>query len=113
MKAGIPGSMPAFRYADYSGMNFVFDFYKDDTLVDKEAQKQWDDILDSMIFTFSEIALGLPGSAKLLEKVNYEAQEGVLVNIGEEPNKVELDAYYLKLEKGLQLFGKHFRDLWD
>lgn len=70
---------------------------EEDDSVDK-AMVKWKEILDKMIWSFGEI-------------VNNEENEPPYVK-GNFDKEAYL-AYHNRLQEGLDLFGKHFRSLWN
>jgi hypothetical protein len=60
---------------------------------------KWVDILDKMIWSFSEIVNDNPGEHK------YFADDGKLDMAG-------MLEYYKRIQEGLDLFGKHYQSLW-
>ena len=57
--------------------------------------EEWEIILDKMIWSFGQI-------------VNWNEEEPDYLH-----SKEEYDAYHAKIQEGLDLFGKYFRNLWD
>lgn len=56
---------------------------------------EWQEFLDKMIWSFGQIASWLPEEPDYLH------------------SKEEYDAYHAKIQEGVDLFGKYFRNLWD
>lgn len=61
------------------------------------SAEEWDEILDKMIFSFEEIKKDCMGCEISFDDPDWK-------------NKVV--EYDSKIQEGLELFGKHFRDLW-
>ena len=64
----------------------------------KRAEKKWDTILDKMIWSFEQIV--------------DENNDDQFFNVGKY-NVVAHRKHEKKIQEGLELFGKHYRDLWD
>jgi len=96
--------------------------------------KRWDYVLDEMIWSFREIANGMPGEEEFStgereiiwtpvdEKGNEvsEDYDGVkYYRMDKGPNdtshfdKKGFDKYNERINNGLRLFGKYYRSLWD
>lgn len=131
-KHGVPH-----EFADVGGEDFTdqdsFDFYKE---TNKEAfdekVKQWDEILDKMIWSFQQLACDDYNDKYYHGKAEYDFVEsdkmypnplnGKLEKtyqmVDKNPDEHWFDAEGLELhekriQEGLELFGKYYRALWD
>jgi hypothetical protein len=121
-KHGIPMSMSAFEY-DSNSTQGSFEFYSDtDQCVFDTAEKQWNEILDKMIWAFEQNNIGWEDkytkqSAELdmKEYPEDEGKECVPIRWKTE-GEYDLEGMKLHLEKieeGYKLFGEYFSNLWD
>ncbi len=120
-KHGSAGGMKEFAMTSEGTSQYCFDFYAEgDDAAWEAGHKKWDETLDKMIWSFEQI---LDDGA--------DSQFWIKRKEGEEPSispslvekfdivrdmKFDHVAYrkhYERVEEGLQLFGKHFQDLWD
>lgn len=121
-KHGSPGIMPTFRETSNDTYpQITFDFYKDgDDLAWEIGHKQWEEILDKMIWSFEQICIEnrddqfhhgvsniqfvkVPGGTQLVNGPGHTATF----------DRKGHDEYYAKIQEGLDLFGKHYMNLWD
>lgn len=131
-KQGVPNG-----FAEVGGEDYVdqdsFDFYKEDQ--DKwfnERIKAWDEVLDKMIWSFQQLAEGdydkkyHHGTPKYdwkeTDKLYPNPQTGVMEPTYQMIDKNPDEHWYdhvghvkheERIQEGLELFGKHFRSLWD
>ena len=94
------------------------------------TQEEWDNILDEMIFAFSEIANDNPGAEAFYSGVSdhkwvkcdakgNDDPDGPYRRMDEGPNhtfRVDFEgrkAYDDRIQNGLELFGKYYQNLWD
>lgn len=94
------------------------------------SMEEWHKIIDEMIWTFNELRLNEPGNPHMIDagrldreiKIEYGEPEGAGVPIKiidnctpKEKKRIdeETEAYYKRIENGLNLFAEYFRDLWD
>ena len=129
---GIPG-----EFADVGGEDMTnqqpFDFYKESyPEAFNEGCKRWDEVLDKMIWSFQQLADGdydsqyHHGNAeyewKETDKLYPNPQTGVMeptyqmVDKNPEEHWYDYKGHRLhddRIQEGLELFGKHFRSLWD
>lgn len=99
-------------------------------LKDASGEERWEWVMDEMIWTFEEIANDYPGAEAfhsgnvgiLWTKVDAhgnENPEGSLYRMDNGPNhtfNVDFEgrkAYDERIQEGLNLFGKYYRNLWD
>lgn len=123
---GAPGSMPAFNQTSNCYPQLCFDFYKEhDNPAWDEGHKQWTEIMDKMIWSFEQL---LDDNWEeqfwttkpeidwkdMLEpfKEDEQTREVKWLVKGECDWKAH-EAYAARIQEGLDLFGKHFQDLWD
>jgi len=97
--AGIPGSfLPEWEHTDE-------DF--------KIAQDEWYDRLDKMIYAFEAKEPELPDGVFSPVKDWFEKGSARVVDQEAYANhRKEEEEHYRRVDEGLALFGKHFRDLW-
>jgi hypothetical protein len=82
------------------------------------ANKEWNDILDKMIFAFEYIVNEDKYTDKCYPKnYNYgfdRNNEGKLISKDKrKPNWKKLEPYEKRYNFGMELFKTHFRSLWD
>ena len=127
-KHGSPGIMPAFEHdSNHQWPQMCFDFYKeDDKLAWERGHKQWEEIMDKMIWSFEQVVLEdrdsqfHSGTHDIYwdpirnsdgKVISYEMKHGP-------KDTHEFDAkgykeYYDRINEGLELFGKYYMGLWD
>jgi len=92
--------MPAHEQTSTSSVQYTFDFYaEDDKKAWEEGHKQWNEIMDHMIWTFEE-------------QVKEETDENYSFQMLDLPTEEYL-ARSDKMQEGYELFGKYYRNLWD
>lgn len=122
-KHGSPSDMPAFlETTEYQYPQMSFDFYKEtNDICSKRGHQQWTEVLDKMIWSFEQIVdrdrdskfhtgnidivwKPLPGGGSVMERgpsdTHHFDKEGYV-------------KYNEKIQEGLDLFGKYYRNLWD
>ena len=134
-KHGSPGGMKGFQEdSNHHWPQMCFGFYKED---DKKANdlghKQWEEIMDKMIWSFEQICMedrdGQFHSGKhniIWTKVDVHGNEVDSTYTGEIYHRMDkgpfdthafdiaaYTKYYEKIQEGLDLFGKHYMGLWD
>lgn len=127
-KHGSPGDMPGFlSQSDNQWPQMTFDFYKDDDkTADNLGHKQWDDIMDKMIWSFEQICMEdrdskfHTGEHDIIWVPVYDKNGK---SLGSEMTKGPNDTavfdyegykeYYNRIQVGLDLFGKYYLNLWD
>lgn len=131
-KTGTPGSFVNDSAEDFHDQA-TFDFMKEDK--DEVFQKgcnEWDDTLDKMIWAFQQIALGDYDSKyhhgeidiawEKTDKQYPNPTTGKMESTYKMVDKNPGDHWYdsvghqlheERIQEGLELFGKHFRSLWD
>jgi len=125
-KHGSPGSMPAFNQTSNQIHQKCLEYYKEDDEPAWEAgHKQWTEIMDKMIWSFEQLLeddwekqywsvkpeldwddLKTPFKEGETSREIKWLQEGVCDWEGREQHAK-------RIQEGLELFGKHFQDLWD
>ena len=132
-KHGVPGGLTDRVGGDFDN-NLVFDFIKeDDAEVFNQLCDSWDDVLDKMIWSFLQLSIEddydnkyhhgkmetdwvesdytytdpITGKIeKTYQMVDKNPEEHWFDQIGSQEHEK-------RIQEGLELFGKHFRDLWD
>ena len=131
-KQGVPQEFAEVGGEDYHAQD-CFEFYKEDQreMFDKRV-KDWDIVLDKMIWSFQQIALKDYSQQYHHGKTDYDwikTDEKILNPL---TNKMETtyqmvnkdpDAHWYdskghmlheeRIQEGLELFGKYYRNLWD
>jgi hypothetical protein len=128
-KHGTPIVMDAFNYSNpdhMGGDQTVFDFYKNDDQSSEIASKQWDEIMDKMIFAFEALQpdsnwedqfwvekpildeddMSSPfGDGEVAREIKWKAKG--------KHDSVGYENYQNRIQEGLILFGTYFQNLWD
>jgi hypothetical protein len=65
------------------------------------SEARWDYVLDEIIWTMKELAQNEP-SAPSYDTMNFNSNW-----------LLDLKVYNTRIQKGCELFGKYFRNLWD
>lgn len=126
-KHGSPGSMPAFNQTSNQLYQKCFDFYKEEDDPAWEAgHKQWNEIMDKMIWSFEQLLDENWDEQFWITKPeidwdDFTSKEGMDENGCKEvkwkvEGKCDWEArqrHADRIQEGLELFGKHFQDLWD
>ena len=131
-KQGVPQEFAEVGGEDYHAQD-CFDFYKEDQkeMFEKRV-KDWDTVLDKMIWSFQQLVLDDYSKQYHHGKTDYDwvkTDEKILNPI---TNKMEAtyqmvdkdpDAHWYdreghmlheeRIQEGLELFGKYYRNLWD
>ena len=134
-KHGSPGDMPGFlSQSDNQWPQMTFDFYKDDDkTADDLGHKQWNDIMDKMIWSFEQICdddndkqfhTGIHDT--VWTDVDVHGNEVDSTYTGKKYHRMDKGpndthvydvnghrAHEAKIQEGLDLFGKYYRNLWD
>jgi hypothetical protein len=133
-KHGVPSGFTDRIGGDFDN-NLVFDFIKeDDTEVFDQLCDKWDEALDKMIWSFLQLSIeddydsqyhhGKMEIAweKLPNELHPDPVTGVNEPLYQMVDKNPGEHWYdhigsqeheKRIQEGLELFGKHFRDLWD
>ncbi len=125
---GIPGSFSEGVGSDYD-RNFCFDFIDRDEIMDS-AEKKWADILDKMIWSFSQLLddswdekyhhgsfdfdwepvdVTNPITGKVTQAYQMVEKKGNT----HWHDRVGQELHNERINEGLELFGKYFCHLWD
>lgn len=86
----IANELRAFK--KYNVNSLPHEFYKEEG---DNGTKEWHDVVDKMIYSFDQIARDYPNCEEMDVKSS------------------EYKAYQAKIDEGLNLFAKYFRNLWD
>jgi hypothetical protein len=90
-------------------------------LKDAEGSEQWEWVMDEMIWAFNEIANDYPGENTFYTgnvDIIWKKEDG-LSHMEHGPNhtfSIDFDSrkkYDDRIQRGLILFGKYYRNLWD
>lgn len=123
-KHGSPGSMPAFSQTSEHSQ-YCFDFYEDGNAAAWEAgHEQWKQILDEMIWAFEQLQPDVDWEDQFwrvhpqIDLSKHPEDEGKETTPLRWTVKGDCDwegmkRYGERIQAGLELFGKHFSDLWD
>lgn len=79
----------------------------------EEAEKKWNEVLDKMIFAFESLNSDWEEQfySGKFDLTKRPGQEGWL---GTHKTDIEgIKAYEARMDEGFELFGKHYRNLWD
>ncbi len=132
-KHGVPSEFTNRIGGDFDG-NFTFDFIKEDEdeVFDKLCTK-WDEVLDKMIWSFQQLSIDddydnkyhhgkMDISWEKTEKQYPNPVTGKLEHMYEMVDKNPDEHWYdhvghtlheQRIQEGLELFGKYYRNLWD
>ncbi len=131
-KQGVPNDFADVGGADYESQT-SFDFYREShNDAFEEGCKRWEETLDKMIWSFQQIALEdyddkyLHGDAKFdwveTDKLYPNPISGKLEKTYQMVDKNPDEHWYdhvghklheERIQEGLELFGKYYRNLWD
>lgn len=126
-KHGIPAD---FSHSGSYLEQYCFDFYSD---VDDDAFnigiKQWEDILDKMIWSFYQIGFKdydseyMYGNPKyVFKEIKYKDENGKEIDAFESVDLNKENTWFdqaglmmhnARIQEGLDLFAKYYRSLWD
>lgn len=130
-KHGVPSGFVDDKVEDYHDQR-VFDFMQEDKddVFDAGVAK-WEETLDKMIWSFQQISIDQDydnryhhGEMKMgwkpitVPHPNTGVLEEMYEMVDENPNEHWYDhvghtMHEERISEGLELFGKHYRDLWD
>lgn len=97
-KHGSPGDMIGFNQTSNSPQ-YCFDFYEEgDSFAWEEGHKQWSEIVDKMIWSFEQ------------NHPDYDWEDQYHTDAGYDVDGARLHAE--KIQEGIDLFGKYYRNLW-
>ena len=107
-KHGVPCCMPA--YDD--------DQYGDSEKTLEKASEQWNEIMDKMIWSFEQLCSDDWGESQFwIEKPKLRTKTvNGDTSVWKQAGNCDyegLKAHNDRIQEGLDLFGKHFRSLWD
>jgi len=131
-KHGVPGEFVNNVGGDLD-RNYVFDFiYDDEKRVFEESCNKWNETMDKMIWSFQQIVDGQYDSKYHHGKMEIGFKESSYTYTNPITGKTEkafemvdknpdghwvdyigLELHEKRIQEGLELFGKHMRDLWD
>lgn len=131
-KHGVPHEFCMVGGEDYLDQ-MCFDFYSDTHSESFDlGSKEWDNVLDKMIWSFQQLALEDYQEKYYYGKSEYDfvESEDMFKNpvtgkmeetfeiVDKNPNSHFFDSVGLRLheeriQEGLELFGKYYRNLWD
>ena len=130
---GVPSGFTDRVGGDFDN-NLVFDFIKeDDTEVFDQLCDSWDEVLDKMIWSFLQLSIEDDYDNKYHHgKIETDWVESDYTYTDPITGKIEktyqmvdknpdghwydhigIQEHEKRIQEGLELFGKHFRDLWD
>lgn len=130
-KHGIPGQFAEIGGEDYHEQQ-SFDFYKSDQELFDQRVKEWDIVLDKMIWSFNELVKEsyddkyFHGNGKY-EWIKTDKQfpnpvtgkmEDTFTMVDTNPDEHWIDAngileHEKRIQEGIDLFAKYYRNLWD
>jgi hypothetical protein len=132
-KHGVPSGFTDRVGGDFDN-NLVFDFIKeDDPEVFDQLCDSWDEVLDKMIWSFLQLSIEDDYDNKYHHgKIETDWVESDYTYTDPITGKIEktyqmvdknpdghwydhigIQEHEKRIQEGLELFGKHFRDLWD
>lgn len=129
-KHGVPGEFAMVGGEDYLEQ-LSFDFYKEshsDSF--NEKIKEWDEVLDKMIWSFQQILTDdweslyyhgdqtidwIPNKDKFLDPVTGKMEESYTMKHKEDYffDAEGMKVHQKRIQEGLELFGKYYQALWD
>jgi len=122
-KHGVPNDIVSDVGGEDWSSQQCFDFYSDTHAESFDiACKKWDEILDKMIWSFQQIALGDYNDKYHHGEIKIgwtkEDSLGLSTMIDENPDEHWYDhvghmMHEDRIQEGLELFGKYYRSLWD
>ena len=81
--------------------------------IDDNWHKRWDWVLDEMIWAMTEHADGM-GEQKFFDHSEVDEEADIMEQMAQiKCDHVGLDAYGKRKQRGFELFGKYFQNLWD
>ncbi len=118
----VPEYMRTTTTEDYDSQK-VFDFYSEDVPEGYDIHKRWDWVLNEMIFAFEHLVddkwEGAYSSGEIDMVFVPHPENPDLSTMEHGPNHTYKYDYegvmnvYERIDNGLRLFGKYFRNLWD
>jgi hypothetical protein len=80
---------------------------------DANLHKRWDWVLDEMIWAMTEHADGT-GDSKFYDHSEVDEEADLMVQVAQiKCDREGLEAYEARKQRGFELFGKYFQNLWD
>lgn len=80
---------------------------------DANLHRRWDWVLDEMIWALTEHANG-NGNSKFYDHSEVDEEADLMVQVAQiKCDREGLDAYNKRKQRGFELFGKYFQNLWD
>lgn len=121
---GSSGSMPAFSQISTNLSQLTFPFYAEwDDIASDAGHKEWKEILDKMIWSFEQFIDDSWQDQYWIQKPiidmeEYDEDKGFDITKLRWKQEGICDwegmrKHEEKINEGLELFGKHYRDLWD
>ena len=131
-KHGVPGDFAETGGEDYASQD-SFDFYKEDQneMFEKKCE-QWDEVLDKMIWSFQQIAEDNYDDKYHHGEPKYDwvetkdtmlnpmtgKMEKMFQMVDKNPDEHWYDSvghleHEARIQEGLDLFAKYFKNLWD
>lgn len=81
--------------------------------IDDNLHKRWDWVLDEMIWALTEHASG-DGDSKFYDHSEVDEEADLMEQIAQiKCDNEGLDAYNARKQRGFELFGRYFTNLWD
>ena len=81
--------------------------------IDDNWHKRWEWVLDEMIWALTEHADGT-GDSKFYDHSEVDEEADIMEQVEKIKCDYEgLDAYNKRKQRGFELFGKYFQNLWD
>ena len=80
---------------------------------DDNLHKRWDWVLDEMIWALTEHANG-NGDSKFYDHSEVDEEADLMVQVAQiKCDREGLEAYEARKQRGFELFGKYFQNLWS
>ena len=80
---------------------------------DDNLHKRWDWVLDEMIWALTEHARG-NGDSKFYDHSEVDEEADIMVQVAQiKCDREGLEAYNKRKQRGFELFGRYFQNLWD
>ncbi len=119
-KHGSPGTMLAFNNTSNS-KQMCFDFYKDgDDLAWDVGHSQWEEIMDKMIWSFEQLNTDWEAQFHTgkMDTLFVKREDGLfsMEKGAKDTHKFDFEGHAkhdARIQEGLELFGKYYRNLWD
>lgn len=103
VKCGSPGDLEEFSQTSNGSSQSCFDFYAEaDELAWERGHQHWSGILDEIIWTFEQL------------QPDHDCEEQYFISRDSTNYNLNgLQLHQARIERGLALFGRYFRELWD